>query len=179
MPRRTTAGDIYALTGGTGDVNPQFLTFDVIQSGADTTTTEQVNLPIDRMSQKGGRAQIIEVLKVFFQVDYATEGDSRVSIYLSTSSFGTTNTNWAEPRVFAMHFEERFLVASGTFQRDQPYCMDLTDGAGHGYLIATDSIYAQVSTSNSGAATLYRVKILYRWKNVSLSEYIGVVQSQS
>lgn len=179
MPRRTSAGDLYTLTGGTGDVNPQFITFDVVQTGNDATTSEQIQLPIDRMSQRGGRAQIVEVLKVFFQVDFHEEGDTIQSLYLSTSSFGTTNTNWAEPRVFAAYIQDKRLTTSGTFLTEGPFCMDLTDGAGHGYLIATDSIYAQLSSTGTSAANNVRIKILYRWKNVGLSEYIGVVQSQS
>lgn len=52
-----------ALTGGTGDVNPQFISFNVAQSGNDATTTLTLSVPIQRLST-GGRAQVLEVLCV-------------------------------------------------------------------------------------------------------------------
>jgi hypothetical protein len=61
----------------------------------------------------------------------------------------------------------------------EPWTDDLTDGAGHGFLVATDQIYAQIASTNTGAAQSCDVKIMYRWKNVGLQEYIGIVQGQS
>jgi len=55
---------------------------------------------------------------------------------------------------------------------------DFTDGAGHGLLIAADKLYAAVSTRRyyaSGHACNF--DILYRWKNVGLAEYVGIVQT--
>jgi hypothetical protein len=52
-----------ALTGGTGDVNPQFISFNVVQSGNDAVTTLPINVPVQRLSNQG-RAQILEVLCV-------------------------------------------------------------------------------------------------------------------
>jgi hypothetical protein len=57
--------------------------------------------------------------------------------------------------------------------------LDLTDGAGHGLLIATDNIFMTVYSTNTGVANEVGCKILYRWKNVSVEEYIGIVQSQT
>lgn len=61
---------------------------------------------------------------------------------------------------------------------------DLTDGAGHGVLIATDSIWltgfinGAVPDIGTTAAVNVYAEILYRFKKVSLQEYIGIVQSQ-
>lgn len=55
---------------------------------------------------------------------------------------------------------------------------DLTDGAGHGVLIATDSIYCNLQSVVTGILNDVVVKIGYRWKEVALVEYIGIVQSQ-
>lgn len=52
-----------ALTGGTGDVNPQFLPFNIVQSGNDATTTLTINVPIQRLPTQG-RAQVLEILTV-------------------------------------------------------------------------------------------------------------------
>jgi len=81
-----------------------------------------------------------------------------------------------------MYEKTRFgsFTAGGTAwtTETEPYHDDLTDGAGHGVLVATDQIYCQISSSSTGAAQTCAGKIWYRWKNVGLAEYIGIVQSQ-
>lgn len=62
---------------------------------------------------------------------------------------------------------------------------DLTDGAGHGLLVATDNIWlSHALTVNcpgiafqtgSGQVTC---EIIYRMKKITLAEYVGIVQSQ-
>lgn len=175
------------LTGGTGDVNPQWMTFSVTQSAADTTTTQQQNIPVQRLPQ-GGRAQVLEVLKIqafiqqFPAIASATEAEDTLSLFLSTTSFGTTATTFAEPRVFAavQRVKQGAFTAAGTYGVEYALIdqIDLSDGAGHGLLIATDSIFAQLVSGGTGAANTARIKMLYRWKDVGLSEYIGIVQSQ-
>jgi hypothetical protein len=60
----------------------------------------------------------------------------------------------------------------------EPFCLDLTDNAGHGILIATDSIYGQVNSANTATTNTVYFKLLYRFKEVNLIEYVGIVQSQ-
>lgn len=64
---------------------------------------------------------------------------------------------------------------------------DLTDGAGHGVLVATDNIFLTLQTAATvvgASATITAATgfgecaILYRFKEVGLAEYIGIVQSQ-
>lgn len=176
-----------SLTGGTGDVNPQTLSFTVTQSAADTTTTASQAIPIQRLPS-GGRSQVMEVLKVWFShtafpaIASATEAVDTMSCFLSTKSFGTTATTFAEPTVFASFFRAMrgAFTAAGTYgsYQDNMHMVDLTDGAGHGYLVATDFIFAQMQSAGTGAANNTVVKLLYRWKNVGLAEYIGIVQGQ-
>lgn len=170
-----------SLTGGTGDVNPQLLSFLVTESAADTTTTQQQTLPVEKFgSSRSGKARIIEVLKVYFVPGgVSTEVDSNFSVHLSTTSFAATATAFNEPRVFASMIERRLLTTSGTFTLTYPYVMDLTDSTGHGVLIATDSIFAQLSSTTTGIAISCSIKILYRFKQVNITEYVGIVQSQS
>lgn len=176
-----------SLTGGTGDVNPQYINMTVTQSAADTTTTLTQALPIQRLPT-GGKAQVMEVLKVFIQrptgqaIASATEAVDVYQLFLSTTSFGTTATSFAEPRVFAsdeMEIRGAF-TAAGTygFPFERKREIDLTDGSGHGLLIATDQIFAQGVSSGTGAANVWRIKLYYRMKNVRVEEYIGIVQSQ-
>jgi hypothetical protein len=60
----------------------------------------------------------------------------------------------------------------------EPLVLDVTDGAGHGVLIATDSIYAQVNSANTATTNTVYFKLLYRFKEVNIIEYVGIVQSQ-
>lgn len=172
-------GDV--LTGGTKDVSPQYLSFNVAESAADTTTTITQAIPRQFLQQGQKLVQIMEVLKCYFFFDESSAPNSQgeyIRIFLSTSSFGTTATNFSEPRVFAGHEEIFTVVTSGATLSTRPFIYDMTDGAGHGVLVATDNIFAQISSSTGGATNVCRVKILYRWKNVAIEEFVGIVQSQ-
>lgn len=187
MKRRRIEGGDGSITGGTGDVNPQFLTFTATQSGADTVTSTAQAIPIQRLPS-GGRAQVLELLKAFVQMPdlvvsaTATETTDSITLFLSTSNLGATATTMAEPRVFgACELRDRSAFsAGGTYFTEYTRfkVIDLTDGAGHGFLVATDNVYGQVVSVGTGAANSVIIKLYYRWKNVSLQEYIGIVQSQ-
>ena len=166
-----------SLTGGTRDVNPQWLTFRASQSGADTAATTQQNIPIQRLPSSG-RAQVLEILKVWFSNAAAhAEVDSSYSAFLSTRNM-TTTVDSNDTGVFAYFKRATLLTTSGLLEVQDPVCLDLTDNAGHGIIIATDAIFCRVQSVTTSATNLIDVKILYRWKNVSLAEYIGIVQSQ-
>ncbi len=176
-----------ALTGGTRDVNPQWLSFSANQTSADTTRTVAQAIPVQRLPT-GGRAQVIEVLKVIFEfpqwpaIASATETSDTIACYLCTFDASTTNVNLATTRVFAgINLLQRgAFTAAGTYAYiwDFSRSIDLTDGAGHGIIIATDNIFAQVQSAATGASNTVNIKVLYRWKNIGLPEYIGIVQSQ-
>jgi len=59
-----------------------------------------------------------------------------------------------------------------------PDLFDYTDGAGHGMLIATDQIFVLLQSANTTQQNTAECRILYRWKNIGLQEYVGIVQSQ-
>lgn len=173
------------MGGGSGDVNPQYMNLAAVQPAADTFAQVQYPVPIQRL-QNSGRAQVMEVLKVFFQcsnIGNSAPGytSATQSTILTTKSFPSP-VGLAEPTCFAS-FEkssQSAFTAAGTFKADQeePYVFDCTDGAGHGVLIASDNIFIQLSSGNTGAVQSAQVKILYRWKDVSITEYVGIVQSQ-
>lgn len=178
-----------SLTGGTGDVNPQLLSDSATQSAADTNTTTQVNLPIQRIASNAPQqAVIMELLKIFVDlpdlpaVAAVAETADTIGVNFSTRNFGTTATTFDDPSIFARAETNRLaaFTAGGTYMWSQRgiITVDLTDGAGHGVLIGTDSIFVQVTSGGTGNANTVRYKLLYRWKRVTLAEYIGIVQSQ-
>ena len=182
-------GNSSDLTGGTGDVNPQLLSDSITQSAADTTTTQQVVLPIQRIAANApSTAIVMEVLKIWVQnaafgdVGNVAETSKSQNLVFSTRNTGTTNQSLADPAVFAVirTTQQGAWTAAGSYayQEFNIQTVDLTDGAGHGILIATDSIFVQAVSAATGNANMMQWKILYRWKRVSLAEYIGIVQSQ-
>jgi hypothetical protein len=168
-----------SLTGGTGDVNPQLLTFIIAQSAADTTTSVMQALPIEKFGSNKGGARIIEVLKVFYySAKDVVETDNNIRVVLSTKNFGTTTTLENDASIFSGWQRSFDLTTSGIATTYSPQVMDLTDGAGHGFLVATDNIFAQCFSEGTSVANVVTIKILYRFKAVGLTEYIGTVQGQ-
>lgn len=174
------------LTGGTNDVNPQFMNLSLTQSAADAFTQVTFPVPIQRL-QQAGRAQVMEVLKVICESSSITATNAAatnraISAQLTTKSFAAS-VGLSEPTCFWRYQKELLnaFTANGTgliYNEVEPNVADMTDGAGHGVLIASDNIFLALGSLNTGAANTVQVKILYRWKDVSVQEYIGIVQSQ-
>lgn len=187
MSKRSRMGD--QLTGGTRDVNPQLLSASTLtQSAADTTTTLEVALPVTRIPQSA-KATIIEILKIFVTLTAlpasasATEVIDTQTLAVSTASGGTTALAFNDPRVIALvnTGSRSAFTAAGTYFSligNNVHEVNLTDGAGHGLLIATDSIFLQLASSGTGNANSAYVKILYRYKSVGIMEFVGIAQQQ-
>lgn len=167
------------LTGGTKDVNPQYFTMTAVMSGNDTTTTTQFPIPIQRLPQ-GGRAQVMEVLKVYWYASAitVTEIDASLIAFLTTKNFGSTAINYNESTIIDGFRRDIRLTTSGMYVADNPVIHDLTDNQGHGVLVASDNMYIQLQSSGTSSTNTTYVKCLYRWKDVSVQEYVGIVQSQ-
>lgn len=82
------------LTGGTQDVKPQILSFLVAQSGNDTTTTQSQSIPVLRNYSSGpGKAQVVEILKVYFLFSPLGTVTEHMMCALSTKDFATTTVS--------------------------------------------------------------------------------------
>lgn len=189
--KRQGTGD--QLTGGTRDVNPQYMSGSITLSAANTTTEVTVGTPIVRVGSgvgNNGKSVIMEVLKVYFEFP-AIDADAAAATNRNNSIAITTTTNGAtpvmptfdNPRIVAYAQKQlrNAFTAAGTGVLEQsidPVEADVTDGAGHGILVATDNVFVVATTLGQAGASVFRWKILYRFKEVSLVEYIGIVQSQ-
>ncbi len=165
------------LTGGTQDVNPQWLKFSVTQTGADATTSATQALPVIR-AREGVTPTIIEVLRVGFFPTNVSEVDSTNTMMLTTKNFGATAASLTEPSAIAIGRNDVRITTSGQISTVLPIWCDCTDGAGHGTLVATDNIYLQNQSANTGLTNTISCWILYRFKRVGTLEYVGIVQSQ-
>lgn len=169
-----------SLTGGSGDVNPNWFKISATQSAADTFTQTTNPLPVQRLSGGPGRkrAMIMEILKVcFYQTSAVAEVDSIIQCFLTTKSYATQPPDTDGPIIARVRCAN-MITTSGSFQPSWPMVIDVTDGAGHGMVVASDNLYLSVSSTTTGIANTFAAYILYRWKNVGLEEYIGVAQSQ-
>lgn len=189
-----------ALTGGTGDVNPQPLRCRVVAAagtaaatGGSGLATVAIPIPVQRLST-GGRAQVMEILKVTADVgvsvgnpagltgwEYIVTLSSRSNAATSPPAFGN-----ADPYSI-IYYQKQIPAASinpgignNGVLRDM-FSVDLTDGAAHGILFGQDTIFLQLynalyATGNTFTGSCDLV-IWYRWKNVGFTEYVGMVTS--
>lgn len=178
------------LTGGTKDVNPQWAVITVTQVANDVTLTGSFPVPINRLG--GSTAQmvvIIEVLRLYWHfsdlpiINTPGETINEIRGTLSTSSGAAVNLAYGDPTVVNAAQIRRFgaFTALGTYMDHAsliPIEQDMTDGAGHGFLVASDSIFLQTQSTGTGLTNSCTCRILYRFKRVALVEYIGILQSQ-
>jgi hypothetical protein len=176
-----------SLSGGTGDVNPQWLVFNGnLQSAPNTFTEDVINTPISRFPQGKGKSVVLEILKVQFDVPAPDINGGAGGTLFTTICQLTTNSqngiiaSGVQIIAYKQGYNRGAFTAAGTYEssQDGTWLIDLTDGAGHGILVATDQMYFGVNTVNFNAAATFRCRMLYRFKLVSLEEYIGIVQSQ-
>lgn len=172
-----------ALTGGTGDVNPQPLSSFVVQSAADTTTQQTINLPIPRLPTAKGKAMVMEVLKVKFYHTNTTAlaASTQVLATLSTNAttFASATAALQDTKLFSAYFQSVGVSTSvGGFANPATTTDETNDQAGHGEIIATDKIYLTVYSAATGVANEVVMRMKYRFKQITTEEYVGVVQAQ-
>lgn len=179
--RSTTSSD--TLTGGTKDVNPQWFKGYITESGADTCTEKEFQLPITRIPT-ASKVTIIEVLKIRATnktdnvVPEIATAIQDIMIAFSTASHGTTPVKPDTGDVFGYLRQSTLALTSGIGTYNGVMEQDLTDGAGHGILIATDKMYVQLDSLATTKTLSFSIEMLYRFKTVGMREYVGIVQSQ-
>ena len=185
MPKRGATKDV--LTGGSGDVNPQTLVINSATVGLGFTQGV-VGLPIPRLPISEGQSIVMEITDVEFSAAAiaANLGTTQTYHFALTTDPSPTGvlsiTNVMQnPRTVAQWLFQTTVAAAPTSFETIPLSqkIDMTDAAGHGILIATDNLFFNVGTNNAVASIISpSCRISYRFKQVSLREYIGIVQSQ-
>lgn len=180
-----------SVTGGTGDIKPQQMTVQSTAGAVDDYGLQQVLLPVPRFGTTRRKSTIFEILKVQYiwaadvgisataQTYFAflTTGTSRLSG--DTSTLATFNDDLGNSRTFAAASYVKDVETSGGYSQKFPIEVDMTDGNGNGFLIATDNFFLVQGAVGNAAAAVVTAKILYRIVNVGLEEYVGIVQSQT
>lgn len=177
------------LTGGTNDINPQWFSFIALQTGNDVPVEISADLPINPSQiSSPNEALIIECLKVQFiwSVD-ATQSPSNpqrwsAGLYSRNPATGVTLSSAQQgvSHIISDQFQTTQAGAGSTvvgFHTSRLY--DITDGAGHGVVLATKAVTCLLSTLNTQISNRVVVRILYRYKRVGLTEFLTLAQFQS
>lgn len=163
-----------SLTGGTGDVNPQTLTLNVAESAANTFTEAEFSIPVMRGAISSTRYQVMELLKVEADVppgDGATASGVNMQVTTSTQTGFQGYTN---PDVVWQYRDSIVITTSGLTRHVRVRIYDYTDGAGHGMIIASPSLFIGVVGTSQGAALSGSVRLHYRFKNIGIQEFVGL-----
>lgn len=159
---------------GVSDVNGNF------------TGILQTPLPVSRIGGVRDRATVIEVMGFYLDNDFNSQSSTAATVhsFISTSSLQIGNPSVsfaqikADPTVIA--YLQRNIPISSNGPVIEPNFFPLNDGAGHGLLVATDNIYLSYVVQGvlPSSPLAFIARMLYRFKEVGISEYVGIVQSQ-
>ena len=184
---RQTGGSV---TGGTGDIKPQQLTFSGTQAVVNEYLVLPISLPVPRFGLSSKKATIFEILKVMMY--FGSEDSLDLSHTLfghlatndlgrltgGTSSLASNQQDLAESNTIASAVMNHSGVTSGFRTTIYPIVIDLTDNNGNGVLVATDKLVYVFGSAQATVLSTFAVKVLYRMVNVGVEEYVGIVQSQ-
>lgn len=110
------------------------------------------------------------------------DSELNVTFSIGTAPAPATKLRFSDARVFAM-----FKLVMNDFQAGTAGIgMDVTNGVlrynfqsndGFGYLLAADSFNVNLRTENSNRSNSIFWKMFYRFVDIPLAEFVGIVQS--
>jgi len=176
------------LTVGNRAPNVEFVNFIVEQASADAAT--EVTLPTGNYTRPlEGKAFVWEVLGVFLNTGQnvnltAIPASYTLNTRMSYQPLGAALggvLNFSDSRIFFQNSKlyRSAFTAAGTFYQQQQEIeyTDLSDGAGHGHLVCSDSVSFSI-TSATGQINGAYAKVKMRWKCISMSDYMAISQTQ-
>lgn len=168
-----------ALTGGTGDVNPQWFKLKATGTTVQAINSDKVALPVQRLANKR-KAMIMEVLKVKYVLRTGSDKLQHVKVGVATIQLPSGEPDFSLGYIISGLHTRPVALSGGLAAAPSSFGFteDLTDGSGHGVCVATDFVYPFIFTGTD-AGVAVDIWLLYRWKNVDLEEYSGILQSQS
>jgi len=168
------------LTGGTRDVNPQYLSGLIVESAANTFTELTIPLPVLRGNFGGQRKyQVLELLKVIWSMSTGDGATASQRLAQLTTSSQTASIDFDNPDLITRFRDNIVITTSGLFNHIGPVIQDFTDGAGHGLIIATSDLFLGIVGTSQTNALQVAVRIIYRFKNITVDEFVGLAIQQS
>lgn len=164
------------------DVFPNFMTGTITQPGIDNFTTVLVNTPIPRIqtTRSGQRATVMELLyceMMFPTIDMKAAPDVLYTMQMVIGTTPVAMIPFNNPRVFVQKRVDTHIITSGGGFTVQPYRYDMETRDGHGYLLAAESFHVSFWSVLSGIINIMEWRLYYRFIDIPLSEFIGLVQS--
>jgi len=193
--QRKMLGDLVkhrgTIVGGGGknttDRYPNFMSGILTMTAANVFTTDQVFTPISRLQKTGPKIRIMELLWFDVSVtilDLLIDGGFFIFGLSLGASPEDTTVNFGRPNVIGSVAEEIHVagapaagLASVTVNSPRRYDWQSADG--YGYLLASDSFNVFGGTAAQANPSVFGWKIYYRFVEVNIAEYIGIVQSQT
>lgn len=161
---------------------PNYMSFIVTTSGTNVFTSFRINTPIPRSQVvSGNRATVMELLWVEWQPTFeslldAFEESMQYGIFLGTP---TVHEEISNPQsLISGELILLGLTAGGNMQAF-PLRHNLQSADGYGFLLASDSFSAWLDSDGLAGTFSGHFRVYYRFVNIPVTEYIGLVQSQS
>lgn len=173
------------------DIFPQVLSITTATAGAtDDYVVQDFSLPVSRVGTSVNKAQVVEILWVDYYPGAITISDTACQLYayLTTANIhenGDTATlsqyqaDISRAQTLAPVMHVTLLTTSGAQAFKLPIRVNLTDGAGNGVLVATSQMTLVFGSVANAAGAACTAKIAYRIVEVGITEYVGIVESQS
>jgi len=169
-----------SLTGGTRDVNPQI--FRMQMETTNTLTQQEYQIGTTILPDKKG-VYVMEILKVIWEwvgtgdiQTVLTSGEIRASL-CTEAPIGGTGSWGSSPFLFSKFSWNLWLQDNGgsaAGYNPNIFVYDLSDGAGHGFLVASNNLYLTVDTNDLDTPVQVDCALLYRWKKISMPDFVGL-----
>lgn len=166
------------------DVNPQWWNLGVCsETVADTPKITTINTPLPRVPM-GERSTVIEILGVEWTYDgitVATAANTYAAALKTANSAPAVGTALAaDPSVLVQDQWGLYGASAASFASIPTVrYTNCQDADGHGILMAADQVFVYVGTKLTTGVMNVCPRVLYRFKNVGLIEYVGMLQSQA
>lgn len=171
--------------GRTKDDFPNFLSGFIEQQGVDDFVEKTINTPIPRLKTVGNRATVMELLYCDISAPFADMTDVAGTGLFFQMRLGGSQTSfvfWDDTRVF-VNFRLTFgptlpgpIESQTPGQAGMPWRYQFQTMDGFGYLLAADSFKIALTTVFMLTQRV-SFKLFYRFVDIPLSEFIGIVQS--
>lgn len=161
------------------DKFPNFMSGRLTLSAANTFTTQQIFTPIPRLKTTGNKATVMELLwmeLVPTVTDFVASGDN-LSFGVQIGAVPTAVATPDDPRSIWTYITEFGALTSGGNLQVYPARADFQSQDGHGYLLASDAFHITGLSTGQAAAVSYNWRIYYRFVEISVAEFVGLVQS--
>ena len=172
------------------DVFPQTLTVGTGNGSANDYNVVQFALPISRLGGSASRAAVLEIIRVDYYLGIRDIEDLAGNTFLAYLTPSPTHQGADTATLTSIEDDCKSTIniapvlrsfqttTSGASTLEMPLSYDLTDGAGNGFLVASDQLTLVSANVGGTTASSTVVKVWYRLVNVGMIEYVGILQSQ-